>query len=808
LSRKKKKRLPKGPKNPVSKGDGDTVAAGAATDVEALEKKARECLKRGDYRRAMEGYKRLMKVDAGAYGEHFLTACTGAFADFLRQAQPKSAEAVLRDLKERAPEPLLAMMRIRLALSTSQEGEAASAAAWLLASPDATPGERRFAADALVTIPPKERGQTECSETGLIDRALEDAAAGRFAEATTALRDVPRDSPFAHWRIFFKAVAAHGEGDAKTAEQALSKLDGACARVARAWIVPAADTLATAVALEGETKLAVNLPGLLRLDQRADHGAVFARLIEYGGAFPSVGCSLGATLTDYLCARISGARLDERLFEQLTKRVRRSSAPPIAVFVTGRFLFESLAKDPYLEKQDARLLEKAFPDVRAAFPAQADAAEALALYKYAVTLAENAEHGGPSSTLPLAADFLVRATKLSPDWELPFLELLVCYLALERAKECDDLLKAALRRFPESLEVLLKAGQVSLLRGRPQAALRYLLEMRARHPLTDKGCSEIINSAVMVCEQALGRKDPTAAAEMAEVAIGHARQSLAYVHTPDKILLQCGNLFETHLGEAAAKPYYDRAAALMAPDVFCYLRLVTGFFQPKKSDRTRKGYRLPKTFLESATLNQALAMGKFLDAMEPSLSDAAFLKCEEVLADYARSAVLEDPDWRVAVVPFARFLLDAEWYVEVFDEVAEAAKKRSAGDPLVRVLGIAADPSPAKKATLLKARKKLREEGFAAAVALCDATEKRLEDEPPGRDFSPRGGGDFEGDLPEHWPNEVEKALKALTEMAKKLPEKATKKKTAKKKTPKKKASVPKAHDKSPGNDPQLDLPF
>ncbi len=789
-------------------GTGAPVSSGSGNE-EVLARKAGECLKRGDFRRAMEGYKRLMKVDADAYAEAFVSACDGAFDDFLRQAQTKAAEIVIRNLVGVVPASRLEFLRVKQALAGRDDGEVVRAARALLEDAAARPEEARFAADALVAIPPEHRGAESNQEAALIDQALQEAAAGRYADATNALRGLARDSPFAPWRIFFKAVAAHAEGDSGTAGQALAKLDGACARMARAWIAPDSGALPTAVAMEGETKLAENLPAVLRVDGRADYASVFMRLCDYGRGFPAAGSSLDATLTDYLCTVLSPAALDDRSLSQLSKRAKNAGASPFAVFVIGRFFLDSVLAQPYVDERDARLIVNVVREVRDAFSGDADDAEAIVLTRYAAILLARAKYGGLSYAAHLAAEWLARARKARPTWETPALDLIAVYDQLGKTKECDAAVKAALARFPEHPDIVLRAGQVAFLRQRFDEALRHFRSVLARDPLSVPARREVINAGIACCGEALVRKDRAAAEKAAEIAVEHARDSLGGLQTPDKILLQCGNLFEIYLGAAAAKPYYDRAAERVAPDVFTFLRFATSQITGESSKRKRTRSRLPKTFFENARLADAVPMVEFLNGMGDSLGEREYIDCDDGIAAYVKAGVARDPDWRVLVIPLARCLLRLGRFYEVAEVLRKAAAKREPRDPVAVLLAAVPEPGRQHLKKLAAARAKLVTEGFTAAVAFCDEIRKRCED---ARDDGPGGGGfrDF-GEGMSFSEEEMEKTLQALFEMRRPKPrKKATAKKKTAKKTAKKKVAPapPPSSDKPEPGGSQLDLPF
>ena len=212
-----------------------------------LERKARESLAQGQNRRAFDGFKRLFKLDPDTYRADLVVTATLYFRDTLGQSKLREARLVLDSLEGIASAPNIAAMGLRLAFLTGDGDAVVALADEILRAPDSLAEDRRAAADGLVTLPPERREGVVWEELRLLDQGLADASAGRLAEAGKPLRGIPRQSPFAHWRLFFKAICAHAEGDASTTAKALASLDGACLALAKAWVAPDLESLATAV---------------------------------------------------------------------------------------------------------------------------------------------------------------------------------------------------------------------------------------------------------------------------------------------------------------------------------------------------------------------------------------------------------------------------------------------------------------------------------------------------------------------------------------------------------------------------------
>jgi hypothetical protein len=76
------------------------------------------------------------------------------------------------------------------------------------------------------------------SQAEAVGEALEQVAQGEFAEATARLKEIPRSSPLAEWRLFLRGLIAHYQADLESARQNWARLDPARrpARIAAALL--------------------------------------------------------------------------------------------------------------------------------------------------------------------------------------------------------------------------------------------------------------------------------------------------------------------------------------------------------------------------------------------------------------------------------------------------------------------------------------------------------------------------------------------------------------------------------------------
>ena len=813
MARNKKKRQSKASKKkPIKAGN----AAPAPAQQETLLKKARESLEKGEYRRAMTGFQRLFKIDPETYRSDLIHTGSVHFHESIKNSQTALAMSALKILESAAASDFLAPMHLKLALSISEFDETSRLAIALLDDPNASPDAQRYAADALLAIPKAQRGDKTHPDLALVDQALACAAAGDFGEIPTILRALPRQSPFSHWRIFFKAVSAHANDDLATAHDALSRLDGACQKIAQAWIAPCEESLTAAVSLRGEPKLASNLDNLKRLDQRADFGTLFLRLSHFIPDFPSIADGISATLTDYLNPLMSQIESREQTFRNLCRPASDKSTE--SVFITLRVLFDWMVNLDFVDEEDIRFIEDLIPKGRAAFPEKADAVEACLRHHYAKELQRPGEENDLRHLMPQVIRWLETAVKLCPDNANYALTLVDHYHHAGRNESIDALIPDLLQRFPKNLEVINHAGINSLREKRFAEGLAHFLTLLKLDPLNDNAHVRVTVASLLSLQEALRRNDLKDALSNADLACEHARDSGDFFAQPVPTALQCSAFLESHNHMAEAGKYL--ALANLSPDALVFDRLViNGMLIGEIKQKIKKPGR---SFHKKASLSSAIEMANFFIAAVPVFTPDQQEDCQDILADYAAAALKKDPDWRINVIPLVRLLFGKRAVTDVLDLLESTAFDLDSEDSITQLITLAEEAphsGPDNIPPLKELRAKLVKEGMQDAVKLSDEILAYINSNDhelsrPGDDFDDDLNPFIDQDIPaDDFDSQLQKLLnsddpltaigKMIKSMAESTKEKSPKKKTPKKKAPKKKTATREDHD-----DDQLNLLF
>ncbi len=202
----------------------------------------------GKWRKARDAAKFLCKKDRARYLPLLVEANAGLAREMIGKGLLKDAATVIDYIATLAPPERVAALRAELASPTPADAAGSAGGAeihWAVALQAAAadailPGD--FAAiDALVTdgfSPPEGTGEMAdrlAVELAVVREACAATGDGRWDEAKEALRGLPRDSIFRHWRMFLRGARCVFEEDRDMAWKCFADLppDGALARAAR-----------------------------------------------------------------------------------------------------------------------------------------------------------------------------------------------------------------------------------------------------------------------------------------------------------------------------------------------------------------------------------------------------------------------------------------------------------------------------------------------------------------------------------------------------------------------------------------------
>ena len=207
----------------------------------------------GRWRKARDAAKDLWKRDRARYLPLLVESNVGLVREMLGKGLVKEAGTVVDYLQTLAPAALIATLRTEMAAPPGKRIAADAvpgegAIWWALAlRVDGTAAEISPAdlatVDQLVADayqPPAtgdERATRLAAELAAVRTACDATGDGRWDEAREALRSLPRQSIFRHWRLFLRGVRCVFEDDEETARQCFGDLPpgGALSRAARAF---------------------------------------------------------------------------------------------------------------------------------------------------------------------------------------------------------------------------------------------------------------------------------------------------------------------------------------------------------------------------------------------------------------------------------------------------------------------------------------------------------------------------------------------------------------------------------------------
>ena len=169
--------------------------------------RAHKLLERGDFKEAIKGLKGLKPAEQTAESKRLLQmAYLGRAREFTARNAKDEAKGALSELRgfgNLTPDILRQIGELRLRLG---EGAAVKQEAIFSAEDYAA-----LEADLAITHPGEVRSaQPEVAQMAQdVLAALEDVEKGRDEEAQQRLRDIPRQSPFADWKLFIRGLSAH-----------------------------------------------------------------------------------------------------------------------------------------------------------------------------------------------------------------------------------------------------------------------------------------------------------------------------------------------------------------------------------------------------------------------------------------------------------------------------------------------------------------------------------------------------------------------------------------------------------------------
>ncbi len=298
-----------------------------------LETQARADLAAGRWRKAREAFKDLSKRDRAAFQPLLVEANVGLARAMLEKDLISDAREVLPYLRTIASPRTITALEAEIAAREARSARGASDPVALLADGTLAPDDQRRVADQLVAAF-ENRSMTAASparaqvmaDLQAIQKAVEAICLGDQERALEYVRPLKRDSAFAHWRLFVRAVAAFQHGDANKAAQYFGELpaDSVPGRARSAWLIalgkqvdtgrgPVSEAvLEAAGTLAGESGWGRTLARAEVMWRAGKHVASYRTVRDAKESFPASGADFSSILSDFYFNSLFGLSGDSR----------------------------------------------------------------------------------------------------------------------------------------------------------------------------------------------------------------------------------------------------------------------------------------------------------------------------------------------------------------------------------------------------------------------------------------------------------------------------------------------------------------
>ena len=470
-----------------------------------LEAQARAHLAAGRWRKARDAFKELCKGDRVAFQPSLIEANVGLARSMLDKRLISDAQQVLAYLKTVASPETIAALESEIATVAVDSSKPAPDPVVLLAEGSLSPTDQRRMADQLVVAFSRGTMETQTSaqaqvvaDLRAIQQAIEATCLDDPDRALELVRPIKRESAFAHWRLFVRAVAAYQRGESEKAMQYFEQLppDSGSGRAGAAWLLALGirvDTgqgprteavLDAAGALSGEHGWGRVLARAEALWCADKHAASYRAVRDAKASFPSDGVDLSSALSDFYFNSTFALHQDYRdpYADMLSEiEVARREKNPTELKLIRRLLclLATSGPDRDFETEDLRQLWEGFlqgherahgPNPRLASAAWCWLGEVLARPLPPPTFFRRTPQRGDSNDAIAA---LEKSIALDPTNISAHLRLASVYATARRVRDRNRLLDVMVGRFPDDKKVLLVVGAACLDRKATVKATDY-----------------------------------------------------------------------------------------------------------------------------------------------------------------------------------------------------------------------------------------------------------------------------------------------------------------------------------------------
>ena len=298
-----------------------------------FELQAHAHLAAGRWRKARDAFKELCKRDRVKFQPLLIEANVGLARSLLHKRLVADAQQVVEYLKTIASAETIAALESEIGNAAVDSSKPASDPVALLAEGSLAPSDRCRMADGLVvafnrgTMETRTAAQEQVvADLRAIQQAIEATCLDEPDRALDLVRPLKRDSAFAHWRLFVRAVVAYQRGEFEKARESFEQLptDSGPGRARAAWRLaiggrvdlaqgPRSEAVLDAAgALSGEPgwgRVVLRAEALWRADK---HAASYRAVRTAKTSFPSEGVDLTSALSDFFFNAATAMHDDHR----------------------------------------------------------------------------------------------------------------------------------------------------------------------------------------------------------------------------------------------------------------------------------------------------------------------------------------------------------------------------------------------------------------------------------------------------------------------------------------------------------------
>jgi tetratricopeptide (TPR) repeat protein len=483
--------------------------SGLPPSIVAAEQRTREFLAQSKWRKAREQVKPLVKLDRARFLPLLIEANMGLAREMVSKGHIPEARQVLAYLATIAPREQLVGLEVDILGRSDDSKDFLGKFATVLIAPAGNLAEAervRLADQVVLAFAPLPAGHPAEVSLGPqlrgIHEALQAVSRQEWDRVPEWLRAIPHRSPFSHWSVFIKGLAASHNGDTERATRFLSSLptESVPAKASRSYLLltngtelPLNNPRLAEVILEGACRLAIQpaVAGLLlraeQLWQAGRHGDSYRVLRNSIGQFPSDGADWLGSVSEFYFQAPYGMSFAQRedYLEFFHDLLSRSAAKnPIEEMQMLRLF--ALAEGPDTSTGDLRSHWEGFLSLHEQVRKSSSCFKSIAYSWLGQQLARSlgsSSFGMRPGTGRLwdaegACDCLEKAKQLDPQNLPAHLQLAKVYEMLNRKSERNRLLDEMAEQFPEEKLVLLENARGCIERKAFTKALELLERAR------------------------------------------------------------------------------------------------------------------------------------------------------------------------------------------------------------------------------------------------------------------------------------------------------------------------------------------